>query len=274
MAIAIPDYIVKSSGRGAGPNGSAGIPDYIIKSSGSGAGPNGAIGRPDYIIKAGSPLPVTLIASVTAFSPNNGPRDHITSAGINTTGATLLVMARAGFAFGITGNVVDSKANTWLSTIDPQQTVAAPRATSIVIQYSINPTVGPDHTFSLSGATNQDQFMMVFAFGKGQFAFDKQAGSSVSPGSAVHPGSLTPAEAHELFITAASDGDFGITLGIDSGFTIQASRGFDDGTNGEFHFGGAFAWKQQNGPAAAEDPAWSISPATNVPAVIGCFRVS
>lgn len=217
-------------------------------------------------------MPVSLIASVTAFYPDDGARAALQSREINTSGSTLIVIASSLYAFGLAATPTDTKGNNW-TLMKSETAIAAPRATAVDLFYAVDPIVGTHHRFLRNSTGNMDALFMVFAFGGRRFRFDKSSSSHVLGGSSVHPGSLTPAEAEEFFVTAASSGDFHISLGVDSGFSIQEHAEFDDGSiAGKVHYGGAFAWKEQSGALAAEDPTWSISPSTNVPALLGCFK--
>lgn len=238
-----------------------------------------AIRQPDYIVKASTSIEQTvLLASATAFAlrdaygnPGFGqgpdPAYHLRTQEIDTSRATLLVAVFLAFVNDVSGFPFDSKGNTWVQL--GSESAGGP---SVLIFYSIDPVVGRHHTFSRAlNTVFLDTLLMVFAFGGHRFLFDKQQSSHVLGGSSVHPGLIVPSEQRELFVTAAATGVGGVTLGVDSGLTIQESHGFIS-TPTESHYGGAFAWKQQSGPLAAEDPAWSIAPAADVPAIVGCFK--
>lgn len=219
-------------------------------------------------------MPVSLIASVTAISPDDGTRTDITSRELNTTDGTLIVVFVACYAFSGGQTITDSKGNLYTS-LDQADAINAPRATGIRSFYRIDPVVGTHHSFNCQNTLgNGDNLMMVLVFGGKRFALDKQHVGFVLSGSSVNPGPLTPVETEELFVTGAASGDFGISLSVSGGYSEQFTIPFDDGTHGHVNYGGAVAWKQQAGALATEDPTWDCSPDTNVPASIVAFKAA
>jgi hypothetical protein len=100
-------------------------------------------------------LPPTLIAQSAAGSTNSS---SVTTSGINTTGATLLLAAVSSYT-GLAA-VTDSLGNIWQTS--KNTTVAA----SLVVYYCANPKTGASHTFTatcLSGASSPA--IAVQAFG-------------------------------------------------------------------------------------------------------------
>jgi hypothetical protein len=80
---------------------------------------------------------------VTHIGAQSSDGISATTAGINTTGATLLVAAVARL-HGASASLSDSKGNAWLALTTRDNASAY----SVTLYYVLNPTVGASHTFS------------------------------------------------------------------------------------------------------------------------------
>jgi hypothetical protein len=152
-----------------------------------------------------------------------------TTAGVDTTGANLLIVALASYTAGAT--VTDT---TYGNTFTPLTQYGGSGYWSR-IWYCLNPTVGAGHTVTVAGASTFDAGCLI-AY-SGVSALDTSIGNSNTTQVTVAPGSITPAGANELFITAAADvgspSDFSGSA-IDSGFTVLAHQAFTSGTCNTF----------------------------------------
>ncbi len=187
-----------------------------------------------------------------------------TSPGIDTTGANLLVAS----IFFYTGNaatatVSDNKSNTWNPLT--QQDISGNRACQL--WYADNtPTVGSGHTFTVTG-NGSFPMIIVYAFsGALASAFDQESGAIEDSGSAttLQPGSLTPAAANSLLVTAFGMRDDGDGQSISAGFT----------PNGNLTLANvgslSMAYDIQTS-AAASNPTWTSPNASRMIAVMASF---
>jgi len=178
-------------------------------------------------------MPIALVSSVTRAGAG-------TSASIDTTGATLLVVVTS------TGNFSgDSKGNTYTKLTARTGTFGSETS----IWYAENPTVGSGHTFTVTGVTG----LVAAAFSGAEVSsvFDQENGTA--SGSPAQPGSITPGDDNELIITGLGGGSVG-DGSADSGFSLVA----DVGTTGGVNFSAGMAYKVQT-TAAAVNPTWTWS---------------
>lgn len=186
-------------------------------------------------------------ALITTASGQSTDNDTVVTAGVDTTGANLLVLlALAQPVTGVT--VSDSKSNAWTALTAQQNGVA----TGTRLYYSVNPTVGTGHTFTVS-ATGTFPAVAVQAW-RGAKAFDAENGANQASGTTLQTGSVTPAGDNELFVSGCGPSGGGVvTNAIDSGFTETAD--LDENATAA---GGAMAYKVQTA-AGAENPTWTAS---------------
>lgn len=155
-----------------------------------------------------------LITGTVKQSTNN--RNATTDA-IDTTGAVLLTLVVWNFG-GADVTVSDSKGNTWTS-----RDVAQDGGNERVRIYDCVPTsVGAGHTFGTIDDGSDSFPAIAVAAWSGAHAspFDQvSAGASQNTGTTLQPGSATPAEDNELFVTACNTTGAGVTTTIDEGFT-------------------------------------------------------
>lgn len=185
---------------------------------------------------------ITFIDNIAAQS---GDGDTVTTAGVDTSGANLIVVYVA-YAQGTTPAISDNQGNT-LNYVALTERVAAASFNGR-LYYVMNPTVGAGHTFT---ATASSSFPSIFALAfSGVTAFDQESGAGGSGGS-VQPGSLTPPSDGALFVCGLSDSD-GDTDTINSSFLKQDGFAIAGGAA----FGGAMAYLIQ-GTAGAVNPTWA-----------------
>jgi hypothetical protein len=119
-----------------------------------------------------------------------------TTAAIDTTGATLLVVAVANLATEVAATVTDSQSNSWTGLTRQSNTG------SVRLYYVANPTTNASHTFT-AGA--QAGFGLVIAVaacsGTASSPFDAENGSA----SGGNPGAVTNTGAGQLMVAACQN---------------------------------------------------------------------
>ena len=201
---------------------------------------------------------IALIASTSAGSAN---KNNVTTTGIDTTGAKLIVVAVTG-----AGNVdqivlTDSNSNTWI----PVTALTAPTYTRAQLYYCINPIVGAGHTFTGTRTTSWP-VVSVAAYsvtGSVQLESVSDGAQTISTVTSQQPGSLTPSINGALLATAEST-VVATSIAINSSFSKAST---DLGSN---NFGGGLGWLVQ-ATAAAVNPTWSWSGASRGSTVMACF---
>jgi hypothetical protein len=187
------------------------------------------------ITNAGA-APTVLVASTIAKGSSS-----VTTAAINTTGASFLVAALASYASGTSQIVSDSKGNSW--------TVLQDYGANAEVQlfYCSHPTVGTGHTFTSACVAPA---LAVAAFSG---MLDSGTVDMTTTGAgATQPGSGTPGHSGDVIFTAAASNTDSGTWAVDQGFTIAQQCA---GTTGASE-GVALAYLHQT-TAAALNPTWS-----------------
>jgi len=171
----------------------------------------------------------------------------VTTAAIDTTGATLIVV-NAGNLSGTSGTLTDNKSNTWTLIRKDSSTTTVSNS----LYYCSNPTVGTGHTFTYVRTGNYPS-MCVAAFGGAiSSPLDKQNGANSAGAGSIATGSVTPSVGREVLVCGLSLSSVSVGLSINSGFTIT-----DNVTNlAGNHIFVAMAYLIQSG-AAASNPTWS-----------------
>jgi hypothetical protein len=191
----------------------------------------------------------TLIVNTALRSTNT---TSVTTSAIDTTGANLLVLALSNYQPGPVATISDSKTNTWT----PLTTYEQAGQNRIKLYYVAGPTVGSGHTFTATNATAQYPSVAVAAFaGAHASPFRAESGQAGDTGDASqrHPGSVASGGATDLFVSGCSELGAGITLSVDSGFTVTDFLPGDSNS-----IGIALAYKIQTS-ASAENPGWTPS---------------
>lgn len=205
------------------------------------------------------------IAQVSQVNWNGNGSDP--SAGITTTGATLLTMWITAYTGGsvIAAPVpTDSKGNTW--TLVKANNPGAGWSTASWLFYSVPTTVGTGHTFSagLGASTYQGTVAHAWSGTHPTAPLDQSVtaldGAGLQP-STMQGGSLTPSVANSLFLTC--EWDFNNT-GADATKTVSAPFSTPFGSAGTFavNIAAETAFQIQT-TIAAENPTWTLSTTTN-----------
>jgi hypothetical protein len=203
----------------------------------------------------------TKIASVDASSSNSGV--SVVTAGIDTTGANLIVVHVADYTGGSgDGALTDSKGNTWTGLT--AATLAAEVRSRLY--YSLSGTVGSGHTFTYT-TTSGTSFPSIQVIAS---AFDQQSANTNASANSIQPGSLTPPSNDALFVTGLGLGtDVGGTTGINSSFTFELSGDFVGG-----HAEGGYLAYLIQGTAGALNPTWSWTGLTKDVTTMATFTAS
>lgn len=204
-------------------------------------------------------------ALVTNTIATGGANSETTS-GINTTGASLIVVGVTSWEGSTIGAVTDSRSNTW-NALTAQAVAGDPRTQ---LFYSINPTVGAAHTFTYT-ATDYVGAITVAAFSGADLSapFDQENGASSESMSSLQTGSITPTENNELVVTATNHNQASGTFTINSSMTIT-NQTPAAGAN----YGTALAYIIQT-TAAAINPTWTFGGGSqNSAVVIASFKAT
>ncbi len=185
----------------------------------------------------------------TQASSGNG--NDVTTSGINTSGANLLVVLASVFTSG-TPTVTDSvggNSNSWTSRT--LYTNAA--GVSLQLFYCTPTHVGSGHTFTVT-ATGAFPAIGVQAWSGAAASspYDTENGhSETGVANSIQPGSVTPGQDDELLVSGlgVNSND---ALTPDSGFTVS-----DQIPKGGAGVGGAMAYLVET-TATAKNPTWSF----------------
>ncbi len=204
------------------------------------------------------------IALVTHGIAQSANSLSVTTAGLNTTGATLLVMVVANYNAVSPPAVSDSKGNTWVQRTTYGGASSTSGASATVF-YSTTGLVGTGHTFTASAGGSTYPSICVLAFSGASPAYDVENGNNGST-SPTATGSVTPSRNNSVLVTGiACNGNIGGAT-IDSSFAITDEVNVSPGAAE----GIAAAYKVQT-TAAAENPKWTVS-STNLTAAIASFK--
>ena len=176
----------------------------------------------------------------------------LSTAAIDTTGASLLVACFSDYTGQSPGVLSDSKGNTWV----PLATQSSP-SVRLRLFYAANPTVGAGHTFA-ADSTNSFVGLAVAAFSGVAAASPLDLSSGANSGGAsatsLQPGSITPTQAGEVVVLAVGVNEAAAQVAVDSGFTIT-----DDVSFAAAFIEAALAYLIQTS-AAAVNPTASLPP--------------
>lgn len=186
----------------------------------------------------GMPVGWSLIANSSAASSDG---NNVTTAGVTTTGADLIVIATSVL---LSFTPTDNKGNTYT------QLITVGGINMLRLWYKQTPAVGTGHTFSL---TTSGRLPSIAAL-----AF---SGSTTSPAdqtssaSATQPGSITPTVNNALVVTAAGDEDT-VAETVDAPFSSNLKAAITGTSN---NCGLGLAYEIQTTPTP-RNPTWSSSP--------------
>lgn len=210
----------------------------------------------------------SLIAHTAAGSADT---TSVTTSGINTTGADLIVVAIAyytntGSEVCTITDSVGGNSNSW-TTLTAH---AASDGTSGQIAYTVPTHVGSGHTFTCdSGGPLVYPAIAVTAWSGAAGSPPKDQSSSAESSmdvTSIQPGSITPLQMNELLVTAVSHVETSSSVTIDNGFTISD----DQHAVGGMSFGIAMAYIVETS-IVAENPTWTAVASHDMTADIVSF---
>lgn len=165
------------------------------------------------------------VGFVTSISAQSSDQNSVTTGSLDTTGATMLVAIIAcGQPSRLCGSITDNKGNTWVKA----SFITGGGNPNIAIFYSTpgSGSVGVGHTFSFT--CNQSfPSIVILAFNgtQGSTLFDKENGVTAAVASVnKQPGSISPNQSNELFITGIGWASTVVAPAIDSSFTIKETN--------------------------------------------------
>lgn len=165
-----------------------------------------------------------------------------TTDAIDTTGATLLVIA-VSYWDGIADPIIsDSKSNTWTGLTAQLGSNGYSR-----LFYCIGGTVGTGHTFTANQVGSLSAIAVSAYSNVG--AYDAESGASSASATTLQPGSITPASNGAVLVTGLMNFPGG-TPTINGGFTVTGSAV----APGSFLVGMAYLIQTT---AAAANPTWA-----------------
>lgn len=213
-------------------------------------------------------MAITLIATGSAASSDKTTISCIVT--LNTTGATLLVLAVEGYNNRYAGqSPVDGNGHTWTG-LTARGTAGELSTVQLWYVNSATPSVGAGHTFTAGNAGGDIYATMhVWAFdGTIASPLRTESGNVVSGSpTSIQPSAAVGASG-DVVITAVSNNlGAGTAQAINSGFTKSTNYGFD----GTTHAAGSGAYKIV---AGSEQPTWSGLDGSDAAVVIAAFQAA
>lgn len=204
------------------------------------------------------------IAFVAGRSDRLGFNNTGTTTAIDTTAATLLILQLSWY-YGVTANATftDSEGNTWTAL-----TKFSTDAFSVRMYYCLNPITSASHTWTGGGESTTLATIQILGFsGCDGSSYDQESGASSGAAFvfSIQPGSITPAQANQVFITAETNAAGATTLPSGWG---GASFDFNPGVD----VGCGIAYTIQSGGASAENPTWTFATDGAAAAVMATFK--
>lgn len=210
------------------------------------------------------------IALVTSTAQGSTNGNSFTTSSIDTTGATLMVVAVVTYVGVSAGTLSDSKGNTWTALT----TYATSGNQRVKWFYAQNPTVGTGHTFT-AGPNGGLPSVGVLAFSgtatAGVFDTGQDQGyGTVGSGetSAQATASVTPSVNDCVVVSVQSHANVITDLSVNSSFTKTNEVLFD----GSFNFYGiGIAYLIQT-TATTVNPTWSWTGGTYPATALAVFK--
>lgn len=180
-----------------------------------------------------------------------------TTASINMTGATLIVISHTWYNVVGRSPISDSSSNSYTAL----NNYTAGSVLSTTLFYVASPTVTSSMTFTAGSVGGNFPVICVAGFSgtAASTPFDVQNGGGSLGFNPVQPGSITPSVNNELVVSGYGNAASGApnTMSIDSGFTISSQTAGAAGAS----WGGAIAYLIQTS-ASAVNPTWSTTSVT------------
>ncbi len=205
-------------------------------------------------------MAIALVGHITASSTTSST---FTSGTLDTTGATLIVVAVEEFAVSTLSDNMSNGAGTSLTL----QTGSNIR---LQLHYYVAPTVGAGHTWTSTG-TGTFTTLAISAWSgvTTSSPFDVENGAAVTSTTTIQPGSVTPAVSGSLLLFAIGNNQTIGSNSINNSFVVM------DTTNvvGGQHEAAAHGYLVQS-VAAPINPTWTIAGTDDILGRIAVFKPS
>lgn len=176
--------------------------------------------------------------------------NSITTAAIDTTGASLLTVGISDYGQVGLGTLTDSKGNVWTGRTTR---TSAGNNSRVRLYDCISPTVGSGHTFTYTCTTCFPVVNVTAWSNTLTPVFDGQNGSAQDSGATVATGSVTPTVDNCLVVSQYMANDSTAGTSVNSGLTISDSVNRVGGA----HFEGAMAYLIQT-TATPVNATWTV----------------
>ena len=175
---------------------------------------------------------ITLISNTCAGSSNSGA--SVTTSAINTTGATLIVVA-VSYAPAIYGvsTPTDSSSNTYTQINNN----AGYNYDTVALYYNSNPTTSSSQTFTENAGSVNYPSICVEAFSGTSIstAYDQQNSLFTNGSYSFNTGSITPTYANELIVATGTNSTASQSISITSPLVYPGSNYQVVGVASEFN---------------------------------------
>lgn len=187
----------------------------------------------------------TLVANTSAKSTDN---TNVTTTGIDTTGADLLVLVVVSL-LSSDPTPTDSKSNSWSGL-----TLRSGGGSdySVRLWYCQGGTVGASHTFTIASGSSYPSICAMAFSGSAATPLDQQNGATGDNVGTLATGSITPTQDNCIIVSGIA-ADFMASGSVSESMTITDKYDWNSGQA----IGGAAAYKFQAG-AAAINPTWTL----------------
>lgn len=188
----------------------------------------------------------------------------VTFVGVNTTGATLLVVSVSYYAGGgASPSVSDNKGNTWVGLTARVQT-----QTGVRLFYTAATSVGTGHDITITGSSIFASVTLLVIAGTGAAPFEAENGAGTAAAGPLATGSVTPAASGALIVSGWA-GMNATSNPVVTGLTQITSHNPNSGVN----LAGGFGYTIQTTPAAI-NPSWAWTGTDPVAVAVAVFKAS
>ncbi len=208
-------------------------------------------------------MAITIIAE-TIKSPGAG--NGTTTAAINTTGATSLVIATSSYYAGSGLDVSDSNLNIWV----PLTAYTSSTEARVKLWYCVaSPSVGVGHTFTVTGASVFATIGVIAWSGGGAYDGQERGASNAATATQSTDGFITPTLDGAIVVSAVAFNTGSATLTVSAPFS-KIATGYADyaGSTSE---GLGLAYEIQT-TATSRNPTWTAASAIDMSACMAVFR--
>lgn len=206
--------------------------------------------------------------ALIAETQKQGTLSPLTTDGVNTTGANLLVVIAhypTGLGSGDPVMGTDSKGNASWNGLTKYQRASGG---SIQIFYHTSPVVGSGHTVTITNGSSTfvNATVSFLAFGAMQ-GYDSIENGATSVSTEFSAGSVTPNSNGVVIVTGATINTTATASMVTGGFSTVVQTNFDSGSG---NHGGAYCYLEQSSIAAV-DPIWHFTATVTTAAASAVF---